>query len=162
MIERQKRLKEVYEHLRKYYGVHTQGNFADAINYSRSVVSSALNGNEAYLTDKLFQNICEAYPDVFNIDYLVNGNGDLLTTREDVSTERIEREINQPISYVDELIATLKQQVKDKDKQIADLRRDIQMLYKRLNIEAQWDNIPANIFGGISADKLPESSKDND
>jgi hypothetical protein len=46
MIERQKRLKEVYDHLRKYFGVHTQTDFADAIKYSRPVISSALNGNE--------------------------------------------------------------------------------------------------------------------
>ena len=46
MLERQKRLNEVYEHLHQYCGVHTKGRFADSINYARAYISSALNGNE--------------------------------------------------------------------------------------------------------------------
>ena len=49
MNERQKRLIEVYEHLRKYYGVHTKTQFAEALGYGRTSLSSALNGNEDYL-----------------------------------------------------------------------------------------------------------------
>lgn len=147
MIERQKRLKEVYEHLRKYHGVHTQIDFADAIKYSRPVISSALNGNEAYLTNKLFQNICEAYPDVFNLDYLLTGNGQLLTIREEVTNEELEKVVNpQPIDQSslvnaalaakdqtiaqfelrllekDELIKTQKQFIQNLQQQIDDLR----------------------------------------
>lgn len=128
MIERQKRLKEVYDHLRKYFGVHTQTDFADAIKYSRPVISSALNGNEDYLTDKLFKNICEAYPDVFDIDYLLNGTGQLLTIREEVTTQELEKQFNPQQSYADELIASLKKQVKDKDETIALLRGQIEIL----------------------------------
>ena len=88
MIGRQKRLHEAYEHLRKFFGIHTQTDFAEALKYSRVYISSALNGNEKNLTDKLFKNICEAFPDVFNLDYLLTGKGDLLTVEEDVkSTE---------------------------------------------------------------------------
>ena len=57
MIERQKRLKEVYEHLRKFYGIHTQIDFAESLRKSRNSVTLALNGNESYLTDKLFKEI---------------------------------------------------------------------------------------------------------
>lgn len=88
MIGRQKRLHEAYEHLRKFFGIHTQTDFAEVLKYSRVYISSALNGNEKNLTDKLFKNICEAFPDVFNLDYLLTGKGDLLTVEEDVkSTE---------------------------------------------------------------------------
>ena len=134
MIERQKRLKEVYDHLRKYFGVHTQTDFADAIKYSRPVISSALNGNEDYLTDKLFKNICEAYPDVFNLEYLLNGTGQLLTIREEVTNEELERQINPQPSYADELIASLKKQVKDKDDQLADKDRIIKLLEQKIEV----------------------------
>ena len=103
MIERQKRLKEVYDHLRKYFGVHTQTDFADAIKYSRPVISSALNGNEDYLTDKLFKNICETYKGVFNLDYLLTGEGDLLTVEEDVKSTRIEKQQTDIPDYVQRL-----------------------------------------------------------
>ena len=134
MIERQKRLKEVYEHLRKYFGVHTQTDFADAIKYSRPVISSALNGNEDYLTDKLFKNICDAYQDVFNLDYLLNGNGQLLTLREEVTNEELERQINPQPSYVDKFIASLEKQVKDKDDQLADKDRIIKLLEQKIEV----------------------------
>jgi peptidoglycan hydrolase CwlO-like protein len=50
--------------------------------YSRNAISLALNGNEKYLTDKLFESVCKAYPDTFNLDYLLTGNGELITKKE--------------------------------------------------------------------------------
>jgi transcriptional regulator with XRE-family HTH domain len=91
MISREKRLHEVFEHLRKFFGIHTQTDFAVALKYSRVYISSALNGNEKNLTDKLFENICEAYPGVFNLNYLLNGEGELLTPEEEVKSSEIEK-----------------------------------------------------------------------
>ena len=144
MIERQKRLKEVYDHLRKYFGVHTQTDFADAIKYSRPVISSALNGNEDYLTDKLFKNICEAYKDVFNIDYLLNGTGQLLTIQEEVANEELEKQFNPQQSYADELIASLKKQVKDKDDQLADKDRIIKLLEQKIEVLEAMQHIDSS------------------
>jgi len=144
MIERQKRLKEVYDHLRKYFGVHTQTDFADAIKYSRPVISSALNGNEDYLTDKLFKNICEAYPYVFNIDYLLNGTGQLLTIQEEVTNEEFEKQFNPQPSYADELIASLKKQVKDKDDQLADKDRIIKLLEQKIEVLEAMQHIESS------------------
>lgn len=136
MIERQKRLNEVYEHLHNHFGVHTKGEFADIIKYARAYISSAINGNEKYLTDKLFMNICEAYPGVFNLDYLLTGNGQLLTIQEEVKSEQIEKESNlqQPSSYIDKLIASLEKQVKDKDDQLADKERIIKLLEQKIEV----------------------------
>ena len=91
MLERQKRLNEVYEHLHNHFGVHTKGDFAEAVHYARAYISSAMNGNEKYLTDKLFTNICEAYPGKFNLEYLLTGNGNLLTPEEDAMSSEIEQ-----------------------------------------------------------------------
>ena len=77
MTNRQERLTEVYDHLREHHGIHTQTDFATALGYSRPVISSALNGNELALTDKLFQKVCEVYPE-FNLEYLLTSKGSLL------------------------------------------------------------------------------------
>lgn len=133
MIERQKRLNEVYEHLRKYFGIHTQKDFAVALKYSRSVISAALNGKEDYLTDKLFTNICEAYPCVFDLNYLLTGEGSLLTIDEEVHNEELEKLynpqpidqsslINATIAAKDEAIASLKRELRTKDDIIQSLR----------------------------------------
>lgn len=151
MLDRQKRLNEVYEHLHNYFSIHTKGDFADSIKYARAYISSALNGNEKYLTDKLFTNICDAYPGVFDLNYLLTGEGSLLTIKEEVHNEDHERLYNpQPIDQSslinaalaakDETIAVLRDQItaKDtviqaKDELIANLRQQIATLQQQLH-----------------------------
>lgn len=94
MNERQKRLIEVYEHLRRYFGIHTKTGFAEALHYGRTSMSAAMNGDEKYLTDSLFKNICETYRGVFNLDYLLTGKGSLLTVKEEVNNEDTENMVN--------------------------------------------------------------------
>lgn len=144
MNERQKRLNEVYEHLRRYFGIHTKTGFAEAIHYGRTSLSAAMNGDESYLTDNLFKNICEAYKDVFNIDYLLNGTGQLLTIQEEVANEELEKQFNPQPSYADELIASLKKQVKDKDDQLADKDRIIKLLEQKIEVLEAMQHIDSS------------------
>ena len=85
MKSKSERLKEVYEHLRNHFGIHTQGGFADAIGYSRPVISSALNGNDDNVSDKMMRSINNRFPGVFNIDYLLKDEGELLAVEEHVA-----------------------------------------------------------------------------
>ena len=82
MSERQKRLIEVYDHLRRHFGIHTKTGFAEALHYGRTSMSAAMNGDNSYLTDNLFQKICAVFPNVFNLDYLLTGKGQLLINNE--------------------------------------------------------------------------------
>ena len=145
MNERQKRLIEVYEHLRRYYGIHTKTGFAEALHYGRTSLSAAMNGDESYLTDNLFKNICDTYPGTFNLDYLLNGEGDLLTIEEDVHNEELRNLFNtpQPTSYADKLIASLEKQIKDKDEQIADKERIIRLLEQKIEMLEAMQHIDA-------------------
>ena len=133
---KQERLREVYEHLRQHFGVHTQIDFAKVLGLTRPAISAAMNGNEAYLTDNLFKRICAAYQGVFNLEYLLTGNGQLLTIQEEVKSEQIEKGSNpqQPSSYIDKLIASLEKQVKDKDDQLADKDRIIKLLEQKIEV----------------------------
>lgn len=136
MNARKDRLNEVYEHLRNHFGIHTKTQFAAVLKITQPALSSAMNGNEAYLTDNLFKRICAAYQGVFNLDYLLTGNGQLLTVQEEVKVEQIEKESNpqQPSSYIDKLIASLEKQVKDKDDQLADKDRIIKLLEQKIEV----------------------------
>lgn len=135
MIGRQKRLHEAYEHLRKFFGIHTQTDFAEVLKYSRVYISSALNGNEKNLTDKLFTNICEAFPGVFNLDYLLTGEGDLLTTEEDVHTSDIEQGNIMPAgtanildmcAHVLRLVDDLRTSLKDELEEVKAIKTELQ------------------------------------
>lgn len=145
MNERQKRLIEVYEHLRRYFGIHTKTGFAEALHYGRTSLSAAMNGDESYLTDNLFKNICEVYPGTFNIEYLLHGNGQLLSIQEEVTTNELENQFNQPqSSYIDKLIASLEQQIKAKDEQIADKNHIIRLLEQKIEVLEAMQHIDAN------------------
>lgn len=136
MNARKDRLNEVYEHLRNHFGIHTKTQFAAVLKITQPALSSAMNGNDAYLTDNLFKRICAAYQGVFNLDYLLTGNGQLLTIQEEVKSEQIEKESNpqQPSSYADKLIASLEKQVKDKDDQLADKDCIIKLLEQKIEV----------------------------
>ena len=144
MNTRKDRLNEVYEHIRKHFGIHTKTQFAAVLKITQPALSSAMNGNDAYLTDNLFKRICAAYQGVFNLDYLLNGTGSLLTIREEVTNEEIEKQINpQPTSYVDKYIASLEKQVKDKDDQLADKERTIRLLEQKIEVLEAMQHIDA-------------------
>ena len=80
MTTKKDRLCEVYTILRNNGKVHTQGDLADVLRVTRPAISAAINGNEAYLTKNLFQKICAAFPE-FNLDYLIDGKGELLKNK---------------------------------------------------------------------------------
>lgn len=156
MNERQKRLIEVYEHLRKYFGIHTKTGFAEAIQYGRTSMSAAMNGDEKYLTDSLFKNICAAFPGVFNLDYLLTGKGDLLTVEEDARNEAIKETfgmidqssmMNALIAAKDETIASLHRELDAKNETIALQRSRIADLERQLAAArmSDIDNYPFTI-----------------
>jgi septal ring factor EnvC (AmiA/AmiB activator) len=87
-----------------------------------------MNGSKSNLTKNLFMKVCATFSGIFNIDYLLNGEGSLLTTEEQVKSEDIEKAVNQPtdemtanilelyaqrVRLVDDLRATLKDELEE-------------------------------------------------
>lgn len=135
MLDRRKRLNAVYEHLHNNHNIHTKGEFADSIKYARAYISSALNGNERYLTDNLFRNICDSFPGVFNLDYLLTGKGSLLQSenvklydasdRETLTAHETSFRPAPPPDvpqWADSLISIIANQVKENESIVKELR----------------------------------------
>jgi transcriptional regulator with XRE-family HTH domain len=139
---RQERLNQVYRHLFAHFGINSQVQFAEAIHVQRSAISAAMNGNKAYLTKNLFIKVCAAFPGVFNIKYLLTGEGNLLTVDEEVKNEDMQKLFGSPqpdnslvnkiIAAQDESIASLKREIKTKDELISALNRIIEDRDKRI------------------------------
>ena len=117
MLERQRRINEVYEYLHNKRNIHTKKEFADAIEYAYPYVSSALNGNEKYLTDKLMKSICNHFPEI-SLDYLLNGEGELLLPKKSTA-EQQEANILELYAHMIRSIDDLRQELK---KQIAEVQ----------------------------------------
>ena len=177
MLDRQRKLNEVYEHLHNYHGIHTKKEFADILKYARAYISSALNGNEKNLTDKLFTNICEAFPGIFNLEYFLSGEGMLLTAEEDARVSEVEQRVNQPpadlsgqyanmlelyarmIRGIDDLRQSLKEELAAVQTLKADLtqaRNDFQAATKKINYII---NNNSYSYGSIAAEDLNPQKK---
>ena len=148
-MTRKERLREVYEYVRSHFPVHSQSDFAAALKYNRAYISSAMNKKKKNLTDKLFTNICECFPNTFNLDYLLNGNGDLLDAAEYSYNDRMSQsfpsilEERHPLpQWADTLIEIMSKQIKENEalnrelrqsiQQVNTLRDDLQNLLKKL------------------------------
>jgi transcriptional regulator with XRE-family HTH domain len=93
-MEKAQRLNEVYKYVFAHFDIKSQKDFADFLHVQRTGLSAAMNGSKANLTKNLFTKICAAFPGVFNLDYLLTGDGHLLTIEEEVKSEDIERTYN--------------------------------------------------------------------
>ena len=166
MNERQKRLIEVYEYLRSNCVIHTKTGFAETLHYGLTSMSAAMNGDEKYLTDKLFTNICESYPGVFNLDYLLTGEGTLLAVREDGEPDNA---TNSNVDWQQVAYDTMKSQIEDlrarlEEKQIIidSQKREIELLNMRIRgmeLEMQMKGVDAYSFNIGSGMKLSAPDK---
>ena len=77
-MDRKNRLKEAYKYLQSIGKIHTQKGFADALGKAEGTISRAFNGDEKALTDNLFVQITLVFPGLFDLDYLLTGEGSLL------------------------------------------------------------------------------------
>ena len=82
MKTKKDKLVEAFEYLRSLGKVRTQKGFAEQIKVNKTNLSSAFNGNERYLTDGLFESICEKYS-FFNIDYFLKDSDEGYIFKED-------------------------------------------------------------------------------
>jgi cell division protein ZapA (FtsZ GTPase activity inhibitor) len=169
---RKERLNEVYEYVRKHFPIHTQVDFAEKLKYHRTYISSAMHGNEKNLTDKLFRNICETFPNVFNLDYLLTGEGELLMKQEQ-ETAPIDKQqdaltyaaiqVGKMMAELSNSIASLRDFQKNLEERAANLNYMTKTFNERI---AELDKLTAALrsqttrhfdFGSMAAE--PESKK---
>lgn len=159
------RLKEVYEYVRTQFPIHTQSDFAEWLKYNRAYVSSAMHGNEKNLTDKLFTNICETFPGVFNLDYLLTGKGSLLADTEEKQTTPTVQQPNadllelyaQRIRLVDDLRASLKEELAEVHTlrtELQQARDDFRDATYRLTRTLAMFTVPTDSPVGLAAESI--------
>lgn len=84
-----------------------------------------------------------AISDYISLDYLLNGNGDMLI-QEQAEKTKIQSASSTPLSHTDKLIASLEKQIKDKDTQLADKDRIIRLLEQKIEVLEAMQHIDAN------------------
>jgi phage repressor protein C with HTH and peptisase S24 domain len=120
---RQNRLRKVFDYLVFRGAFKTQGEFAEIIAANKTNLSSAMNGNEKYLSDSLFQKICTAFP-ALNEEWLKTGEGEMLKVPATLTvfapTDEERREIGESVdikAYPAEVVEEIKAEVAEEIKE---------------------------------------------
>lgn len=164
---RAQRLNEVYKHLYAHHGITSQKALADFLHIQRTGLSAAMNGAKANLTDNLFKKICAAYPGVFDLNYLLTGEGDLLTAEEDVHTSDVEQGNAIPVgtanildmcAHVLRLVDDLRTSLKDELEEVKAIKEELQQArddYRQAaTLMRRLANNIDNYGGALAADQL--------
>lgn len=80
-MDRKERFNEAYTYIKGQGTIRTQGDLAKSMSTTQPNVSSALKGVEAVLTDNFLRRFNEACGDVFQINWLLTGEGEMLRTQ---------------------------------------------------------------------------------
>lgn len=99
-------MKKAYEYLRFQGLAGTQEDVADMLKRQRTNVSSALNGNPKYLTDRFIEDFCKTFGTI-NPNWLITGEGSMLISDDNIQADttsdnntRVQQAANVPsISY---------------------------------------------------------------
>lgn len=84
-MKKEERLRTAFEYLKSQGKVHLQKDVADKMKATTQNVSGALNGNHQCLTDNFLNRFNEAFGNIFNIDWLIEGVGDMLRSSQSIS-----------------------------------------------------------------------------
>ena len=91
-MDKKERFRKVYAYLLGAGQISSQEDLAKALDAGTGTVSKAYN--QGLVSDNFFKRICAAYPGVFNLDWLLKGEGEMLQaskkpqepTKQDVNT----------------------------------------------------------------------------
>lgn len=72
-------IKRAFEHLRSNGEAHTQQDVANKMGITKTNISRAFNGDEKYLTRRFLERFNDSYNNVFNYNWLLTGEGNMLT-----------------------------------------------------------------------------------
>ena len=148
--ERAKRLNEVYRYLYANKGVVSQTLFASQIGVQRSALSAAMNGNKLYLTNNLFMKVCAAYPDTFDLDYLLTGEGSLLVEEGSAKVQDTDSgelsALRSRVQILEEQVARQRQIIDHYESFVELLTRENRQLEQTIDTPFVSDNTTASVY----------------
>lgn len=82
-------LKKAFEFLRSTGNIHTQKDLANAMNYNVASISRAFSGDKRYLTKDFLISLNRTFGNVFNSNWLMTGEGEMLEEQDNAETNQL-------------------------------------------------------------------------
>lgn len=154
---RSKRFKEAYDYLKKKGIIHTKSQLGEMMEYTRAVVSNAYNGKDEYANDKFLSKFCNCFPNTFNYEWLVSGEGKMLqapdVTQEPVKAVEVSDDKDETIKGLRAQNMALINTINKLIDELASLRADINAIKAHINIQTY--NVASNdVNPAVLNDKL--------
>ena len=127
-MNRKERFQKAFDFLVGKGLFRTKTQLADIMHYDKQSVTKAYNGYENYLTNGFLQNFCATFPDTFNLEWLIEGEGTMLVNeRKKQYKESSEQESTKAVD-INLVIQLLMKNNEDMRKDIEELRREVREL----------------------------------
>lgn len=129
-----KRLKEAIDYLNKTERITNQQELADILGYARANVSRYINGDP---TQKFVSKFAVVFSDIFNVEYLMSGEGRLLKKSipaepanpvTDSNDLDIQQHLLQQITFLQNQMVLKDNELKEKNQEIVRLHEIIDFL----------------------------------
>lgn len=138
------RILLAFDYLRSKGLIHTQLDLAEKMMSDKNTISRALKGNERYLTDKFLKRLNNSFGGVFNEEWLLDGDGEMLNSNP-MHTNVGNTEHNSE-SILLQIIEQKEAIIRDKDKQIMQLSETIGMLKQQIiTLQTEMGKIASSV-----------------
>lgn len=151
-MDKKERFIKAYNYLRSQGIISTQQELAEAMKAARPNVSLALKGEPRVLTDKFITRFYYAFPDTFNLSWLMEGKGTMLLESSETVTAPIDKQ-QDALTYAALQIGRLTAQLEETLRRVEKKEEELTARLKRL------DDLQRRIEGVTSFDMVSEHPK---
>ncbi len=133
-------LEKAYLFIRSQGKVHTKTDLAAAMEANSVTISRAFSGKKGYLTKDFLLRFNSAFGNIFNMSYLMRGEGEMLAVPDggnNIVNGDYNHHFNQSISTADKETGRLNEVIKAKDKEIEMLKKMVEDKDKEIDFLRQ-------------------------
>ena len=118
------RLRKAYEYLRFKGIIHTQKDVADKMQATAPNVSSALKGDSKFLTDSFLRRFNEAFGELFNYQWLILGEDNMLKDGNEEEETPVQSETSRFLSLLEKKDEQIDRLLDQHDRLVALLEKE--------------------------------------
>lgn len=137
MNDNTSRLNEVYDYLLFKHIINSHNDLAIALKTSRPAVTAMLNGRQKVSVETL-RKIYEAYPGVFDLNYLLTGEGSLMVAHGGDTTPQSGEKDHVTVEDYNDAIWAKDKTIESLKETIAALEAEIERLKESNNVEIEY------------------------
>ena len=136
-MDRKERLQKAINYLRLNGIVSSQVDTANKMGASEATVSNALKGNDKYLTDKFLKRFNGAFGGLFNLDWLLDEEGEMLnkSTRSEFDSDTLNLDSIKAFVSDSDKVMNVWLRFMENQRQYNEIMREMAELYKQIKGE---------------------------